>query len=159
MCFFKDLILFLARSLFAFVFAYHGIDQLLHWNRSLEFFKDLPGSTASVLLVAGLILQFFGAFSLFFGVKTRLGALALLLYVIATALFPISPMTLTESGNEAQLLWLLQHALSVAGLLYVFAVGSGRWSCDWLFGSRSCKNHCDHSHKETPPQPRETPKP
>lgn len=158
MCFFIDLILFLARSLFAFVFAYHGIDQLLNWNRSLEFFKDLPSSTASLLLVAGLALQFFGAFSLFFGVKTRLGAFALILYVIGVAVWPVSPLTLAESGNEAALLSLLQHALSVAGLLYVFAIGSGRWSCDWLCGSRSCKDRCSYSHKETSPQPSETPK-
>lgn len=136
MCFFVDLILFLARTLFAFVFAYLGIDQLMHWSQSLEQFKDLPTNTATLLLVAGLVLQFFGAFSLFFGAKTRLGALALLIYVLAGAFLPISPMLLTQEGHEAELLRFLEQMLIAAGLLYVFAVGSGRLACDWLWGGR-----------------------
>lgn len=152
MCFFTDLILFLGRILFAFVFAYLGIDQLLHWNRSLEFFQDVPPTTASLLLVTGLILQFFGAFSLFFGVKTRLGALALLFYVIMMTMWPISPMALIQSGNEEALLRFLQHTLSIAGLLYVFGVGSGRWSYDWLSGCRTCCAGPCATNKKTPEQ-------
>lgn len=159
MCFFVDLILFLGRILFAFVFAYLGIDQLLHWTRSLELFKDLSSNTASFFLVAGLILQFFGAFSLFFGVKTRLGALALLIYVIAMAIRPgpdpIALSSLTQAGHETELVTFLHQLLTVAGLLYVLAVGSGRISCDWLCGSSRCITCAPP--KETPP-PKEEPK-
>lgn len=156
MCFFIDLILFLGRILFAFVFAYLGIDQLAHWSRSLEFFKDVPSNTASFLVVTGLLLQFFGAFSLFFGFKTRLGALALLLYVLGTAVWPISLVELMKEGHEPELINFLQQILSVAGLLYVLAVGSGRFSYDWLFGSRSsaCSRHVS---KESPSEVQKEP--
>lgn len=159
MCFFVDLILFLGRILFAFVFAYLGIDQLLHWSRSIDALKDMPANTASLVLVVGLILQFFGAFSLFFGVKTRIGALALLIYVLAVAIQPVSFATLTQAGHESELLIFLQQILTIAGLLYVLGVGSGRLSCDWLCGNSRCTTcPVPKKDKELPPPPKEEPK-
>jgi putative oxidoreductase len=126
----QDLEMFLGRLLFAFVFAYFAIDQLTHWSTATGALSARGITLPALTLVVGIILQFFGALSLFFGTRTRIGALALIVYVIASTLIYHDVGRLTEHGNEQEVVAVLQNVAWLAGLLYVLANGAGRWSGD-----------------------------
>lgn len=122
--------MFLSRMLFAFVFTYFAIDQLTHLNTSVQLLISKGVAMAPLVLSLGIFLQLIGSFFLFFGMRTRLGVLLLLLYLVGSTLMLNSTTELHQPGKEAELAGVLQNTAYVAGLLYVLANGPGRWSAD-----------------------------
>lgn len=130
----QDFLMFLGRVLFAFVFTYSAIDQLTHWGSVSSQLDARHVPLVPLVLGIGIFLQFFGGLSLFCGMRTILGTLALILYVVIGTFLMYDIATLYHPGYEADLVAVLQNTALLAGLLYVLANGPGRWSGDHIAG-------------------------
>ncbi len=98
--------------------------------------KDgLPAADA--LAVVGASAEFFGGLALLFGFKTRwVGALLILFTIIATAIRH-RYWTFEPPARIGQYVNFYKNVTIIGGLLFVVAVGGGRFSIDGLFRRRA----------------------
>ena len=123
-------LLVLARLFLSAVFVRSGISHGLEFagTQGAIASKGVPTALAAVMAVAAIILLLGGGLSILLGVKTRVGAIALLIFLIpATVLFHLN---LADRAEEIQF---LKNIGLMGGLLLLVQVGPGAFSID---GSR-----------------------
>ncbi len=137
----RKVLLFIARALISIIFLVAAAGKLMNWQENVDslvmvFAKwhmhleggitssDLNGflvSSAPILLGIALFLEVVGGLLLFLGLKVRLGALLLLLFLIPTTLiyhafwFEIGPDLHREFAT------FLKNLALIGGLLYIAA--------------------------------------
>ncbi|OWV89487.1 quinol oxidase [Rhizobium sp. R635] len=129
-----DFILLLGRLLLSLIFLHEGATLAADLPATIETFEKL-GLSAPVTL-ATIALQIGAGLSVAAGLLCRLGALALALFCLATALLF---HTNFESQNE---LLHFEKDLAIAGGMFVLAaVGAGSISIDHLLKRRADSMH------------------
>ncbi|WP_194847180.1 DoxX family protein [Candidatus Neptunochlamydia vexilliferae] len=142
----RKIILFIARALISIIFLVAAAGKLMNWQENVDslvmvfskWHMHLEGgitssdlnsflvSSAPILLGVALFLEVVGGLLLFLGVKVRLGALLLLMFLIPTTVvyhafwFEIGPDLHREFTK-----FLLNLAL-IGGLLYIAACPTQR---------------------------------
>ncbi|WP_209881390.1 DoxX family protein [Rhizobium leguminosarum] len=120
-----DLILFLGRLLLSLIFLHEGLSLATNITATIDTFATL-GLSAPVAL-AVIVLQIGAGLSIAAGFLTRLGALALALFCLATAL-----LFHTNFASQNELLH-FEKDLAIAGGMFVLAAsGAGSISIDKL---------------------------
>lgn len=121
----RDVTLLFGRLLMSFVFLHEGVTLATHFDGAA---KAMAAQGVGLpLFVATIALQLGAGLSVATGVLTRLGAIGLGLFCLATAtLFHTNFASQTELLN-------FEKDLAIAGGMFVLAVaGAGRISLDWL---------------------------
>jgi putative oxidoreductase len=125
-----DLILFLGRLLLSLIFLHEGWSLAGDITATIDIFAKL-GLSAPVAL-ATIALQIGAGLSVATGFLTRLGALALALFCLATAL-----LFHTNFASQNELLH-FEKDLAIAGGMFVLAAsGAGAISIDRLLRKRA----------------------
>lgn len=117
----------LARVLFGGVFAFMGLNHFLNVEEMTGYadFKGLPAPKASVLSSGGLLV--FGGVSVLAGVLPAVGAAALAVFLV------VSAVTMHDfwnfDGEEAQneMTAFLKNVFGAGGALTFLAVAGGSW--------------------------------
>jgi putative oxidoreductase len=136
----KHALMLFGRALLATIFIVAGIDKIIHYDHYTQLLTTQHIPLPVIVLGIGLAFELLGGLLLLLGFKTRLGACMLLIFVIpATLIFhdfwSFQPEHMTEQCHH-----FLKNLAIFGGLLYVLAVGAGKYSLD-------CKCQCKHEHQ------------
>ncbi|MER8575322.1 DoxX family protein [Mesorhizobium sp. M1338] len=121
----RDLILLTGRLLLSLLFVHEGLYLAIHFDGAAKAMAALGVSLP--LLVATIGLQLGAGLSVGLGLLTRLGAVSLGLFCLATA-----ALFHTNFASQNELLH-FEKDLAIAGGMFVLAVaGAGTVSLDWV---------------------------
>ena len=121
----RDVTLLAGRLLMSFIFLHEGVTLATHFDGAA---KAMAAQGVGLpLFVATIALQLGAGLSVATGVLTRLGAIGLGLFCLATA-----TLFHTNFASQSELLN-FEKDLAISGGMFVLAVaGAGRISLDWL---------------------------
>jgi uncharacterized membrane protein YphA (DoxX/SURF4 family) len=145
MNFFQSALAAFGRICVSIIFILSAVSQAMDWDRAEQALTngicDWMGYTyqmegmqrmfdyllpwVSLLMFAGFFLQAVGAILLFFGMKVRLGAFFLILYLVPTTLLFHSFWTIMGEGRDFQMTMFLKNLSIFGGLVVILALGSG----------------------------------
>ena len=132
----KDTTLLAARLLLSVLFLHEGLTLATHFDAAAKAMAaqgiGLP------LFVATLALQLGAGLSIASGLLTRLGAVGLGLFCLATAL-----LFHTNLASQNELLHFEKDLAISGGMFVLAAVGAGRISLDWLLARHLQKRQRD----------------
>ncbi|WP_373376324.1 DoxX family protein [Cupriavidus nantongensis] len=113
------------RTLIAAIFFISGIGKLLAPGATMTYIGSLGLPAPALGLIGALTLELAGATLLVVGYKTRLVALLLAVYAVATAL-----IFHHARADQNQMFHFLKNLAMAGGLLQVVAFGAGAFSLD-----------------------------
>ncbi|QLD87918.1 DoxX family protein [Natronomonas salina] len=117
----------LARVLFGGVLAFMGINHFLNVDEMTGYaeFKGLPAPRASVLFSGGLLA--FGGLSVVAGVLPAVGAAALAVFLLASAVTMHDFWNLEGEDAQNEMTAFLKNLFGAGGALAFFALAGATW--------------------------------
>lgn len=120
-----DIVLLIARILFALMFVTGGINHFTHLDAMVGYaqFKKVPAAKLSVQL-SGLLL-FLGGLSVILGVWADLGAVVLAAVTLAMALMMHNFWTQTDAqAKQTETISFWKNVSMAGGALFIFAIAA-----------------------------------
>ena len=123
-------ILLVGRLLIAMLFIVFGYMKLADFNGSTAYFSRWEFPMPAVSAVVAIIFELGFGILLAIGWKTRWWAWALVLYTIIATAVAHRYWTYPAAAQFAQTSFFFKNLTIVGGLLYIAAIGPGRYSVD-----------------------------
>lgn len=121
----QDIIPLVARILLSAIYLVSGVNKILNPAGTQEYMAANGMFWTGLFLVLAIAIELAGGLSLLLGYKTRLGAIALIIFLIpATLIFH------TNLADPIQQIMFLKNLGLLGGLLLVMQSGPGRISLD-----------------------------
>lgn len=122
-----DVAFLLARLLFGGVLAFMGVNHFLNVGEMTGYaeFKGLPAPRASVLFSGGLLV--FGGFSVVAGVLPAIGAAALAIFLVASAVTMHDFWNLEGEDAQNEMTAFLKNLFGAGGALVFLALAGATW--------------------------------
>ncbi|HEY4546377.1 MAG TPA: DoxX family protein [Pedomonas sp.] len=120
---FGSVLSFLGRLLLAYMFVTSGWSKIMSYAATSQY-MDTHGVPASLLPLV-IAVELGGGLLIAFGILTRLTALVMAAFTIATAVFFHA-----DFADPAQLISFNKNLTIAGGFLVLAAFGPGRWSVD-----------------------------
>ena len=111
------------RILLALIFLQSGIEKFVYYSGTLGYMTKAGLPFPQVLLVASGIIETACALALIVGWKTRLAAIALVIWMI-----PVTLLFHNPAGGQEAMIHFMKNVAITGGLLVLFASGPGIWS-------------------------------
>lgn len=129
----------LGRILLSLIFILAGVGKFMDYDATVQYMAAKGMTMVPLFLIVAALIEIIAGLLVFFGIKARLGAFILFLYLI--------PVTLlfhdfwNQQGPERQenMINFMKNLAILGGLLYVICVGAGRWSLDACCNKHSAK--------------------
>ena len=135
-----DAVLLGGRLLLAWLFVHEGMVLTTNFETAAAGMAKM--GVPAPLLIATTALQLFAGIAIAVGWQARLGAAALGLFCVMTAV-----LFHTNFGSRNELLH-FEKDLAIAGGMFVLMVrGAGRWSIDGLLARRSAASFAAITHR------------
>lgn len=126
----QNLIALLGRILLCLIFLNSAYHKLTGWEGALGYTESRGLPAAQVGLAIAVVLEIVGGLALLLGLKARLGAVLLILFLIPTLLYFHNFWTYPKDLQSDQMIQFMKNATIMGGLLMVLAHGAGGWSID-----------------------------
>jgi putative oxidoreductase len=139
----QGLVALLARILLAQIFILSGINHLLNWNGTIQYMtgkgmtlERVLGSSGTVfvnvMLAGAMTFLLLGGLSVLLGIRARLGAVLLILFLIPVTLIfhDFWNYAAQDPQHVPQMINFMKNTGLGGGLLMVLAFGSGSLSLD-----------------------------
>ncbi|MDP1835472.1 MAG: DoxX family protein [Chlamydiales bacterium] len=127
----KSLGMLLGRWFISAIFLFAASQKLLNWDATSAYMASKGFTMVPLFLAGAMVLEFIGGLALFLGVKTRLAALVLAIFLIPTTVIFHDFWTLPAGEAQAlQLTMFLKNCAIFGGLLYILTIGAGNISMD-----------------------------
>lgn len=110
----------LGRIFLSIIFFSSGYNKIVSFAATQKYMESHGLPLVQFLLVLAIFAELAGAISLVLGIYTRLGALALLLFMIPTTL-----IFHTDFSQRVQLIQFLKNLSMMGGILAFMAMGDG----------------------------------
>jgi len=133
----QNTLVLIGRLALSFIFLMSGFDKLTGWEDTAAYMASKDMSFVPFLLAGAILLEFGGGLLVALGYCTRLGALALIVFVIPTTLLFHDFWSLAGPDRQLQTIMFLKNLSMLGGLLLVLAFGPGRYSVDGVRALRS----------------------
>ena len=119
-----DIVLLIARVLFAFMFLGSGINHLKQSNAMTGYaqFKKVPMPKLSVQLSG--VIMLLGGLSVILGVWTDIGAIALAVLLVLMAVKMHDYWNADEASKQVEMIGFLKNISMAGGALFIFAVSA-----------------------------------
>jgi putative oxidoreductase len=131
----------IGRLLLATIFLMSGMNKIMNADGTQQYMMAMGMTWATTLFYLGAIaLELGGGLSVLLGYWTRLGAWALILFMIPTTL-----IFHTNFGDQNQMIHFLKNLAMIGGLLYVATFGPGPISLDARLGGWRSDVETGHS--------------
>ena len=113
----------IARIFIALIFLVSGIGKIFNFEGTAGYMKSVGMSgPVEFFLVGAIIFLIAGSLSILLGIKPKIGAILLILFMIPTTfIFHFEP------GTEEDI-QLMKNLGLMGGLLMILAYGTGKWS-------------------------------
>ncbi len=131
-------LLLLGRILLGMIFVESGFGKLLDFDGTAGYMAAKGMPMVPLLLVGAIAVEIGGGLSLLLGVKARLGALALFLFLIPTTLIFHKFWGLEAAESALQQIQFLKNLSIMGGLLVVVSIGAQQPGLDTLLCGCCC---------------------
>lgn len=118
------------RVLLSLIFVMSGIQKLTAWQQTAERMQQEGMVAVQILLVGAVLFELGGGVSVLLGFKTRIGALALMIFLVPTTLIFHDFWQYTGSEQQSQMIHFMKNLTIFGGLLVLFGAGPGCCSID-----------------------------
>jgi putative oxidoreductase len=126
----QSLILLTGRILLAFIFLLSGFNKVNHFDGTVQYMTHAGLPYPGLLVIPAIVLELGGGLMVITGWKTRWAALGLLVFIIPVTLTFHAFWNVDPAEMQNQMNHFLKNLSMMGGLLYVYAVGPGRYSLD-----------------------------
>lgn len=143
---FQNFVSFLGRICFSIIFILAGINKIMHWDASEQYFVnqmldvfsksynqgwsqplfDRIMPMAPTLLVLGTIAELGGGLLILLGIQVRLGAVILCLFLIPSTLLFHNFWAVEGNEQQIQMIMFLKNLCIFGGSLLLLAFGKGQ---------------------------------
>jgi len=117
--------LLIGRILVAFIFLMAGINKIGNPSGTQAYMAAFGMPFTRFFLVGAIAIEILGSLSLIAGYYTKLGAWALIIFMIPTTL-----IFHTNFSDQNQFIHFMKNVSMTGGLLYIATYGAGAWSMD-----------------------------
>jgi len=138
---FQHLSTLAGRVLLSAIFLTSGISHILQWRASTDLMQQKGVPLPNLLLALAILCLLLGGISVLIGLRARLGATLLILFLIPTTLVFHGDWTAGTSGANDELLHFMKNLGLLGGLLMVLAFGAGGFSIDLFLRMRKVAKH------------------
>ncbi|MCB5188947.1 DoxX family protein [Methylobacillus caricis] len=118
-------ILLLGRALLALIFIVSGFSKLADPTGTIAYISSIGAPLPELGYAIALIVEIGLGLALLFGYRTKIAAVLIAIFTLATAL-----MFHTDFSNQIQLIMFLKNLAIIGGLLQVAIHGAGGYSLD-----------------------------
>ena len=105
------------------IFLFEGINKIFNYESTIKYMESF--NVPELLAIPTIILEILFPLLLIIGYQTKLSALVLAIFTLATAL-----IFHTDFTNQMQLISFLKNFAIAGGFLILFINGSGKYSLD-----------------------------
>ncbi len=120
----------LGRVLLGLIFVMSAVSKITGFEGTQEYMAAQGMPATAVFLVGAIVVELLGGASVILGLWPRVGAIALVLFLIpATLIFH------TDFGDRTQMIMFLKNLSIMGGLLLLTAYGSGDYRIQELSGA------------------------
>lgn len=120
----------LGRLFLAAIFLMSGVGKIGNWDGTSGYMASKGMPLVPLLLVAAIALEVLGGVSVVIGFKARIGALALIVFLVPTTLIFHGFWAYTGQELQQQMVHFLKNLSILGGLLLVATHGAGPISID-----------------------------
>ena len=113
----------LGRIFLSTIFLIEGINKILNYENTIEYMENF--SVPEYLAIPAIIVEILFPLLLVVGYQTKISALILAMFTLATAL-----IFHTDFSNQMQLISFLKNFAIAGGFLIIFVRGAGKYSID-----------------------------
>ena len=113
----------LGRIFLSTIFLIEGINKILNYESTIEYMENF--SVPEYLAIPAIIVEILFPLLLVVGYQTKISALVLAMFTLATAL-----IFHTDFTNQMQLTSFLKNFAIAGGFLIIFVNGAGKYSID-----------------------------
>lgn len=131
-----DLLLLLARLALGAIFIQSGFGKLTDLAGFTAGLEAMGVPLASVLAVAGALVEFLGGFAIVLGAWTRLAAVLVAGFTVVATLLAHRFWDVPADQQAMQSIQFMKNLAIVGGLLALIAAGAGRFSVDGMRSRR-----------------------
>jgi len=114
----------LGRIFLSTLFLIEGINKIFNYEGTIEYMESF--NVPEYLIIPVIIVEFLFPLLLIIGYQTKLSALILAIFTLATAL-----IFHTDFTSQIQLISFLKNFAIAGGFLIIFVKGSGKYSIDY----------------------------
>ena len=123
------------RCMIALVFVLSAIMKIVGFSHTAAQMAEKNLPMVEVLLVVSIIIELTAALMIMLGWRARLGALALLLWMIPVTVLYHNFWTMVDMEQFINRIMFLKNISLMGAMLYIISYGSGRYSLDNLHRS------------------------
>jgi len=120
----------LGRILLALTFLVSGFGKIGGWNETAGYMASKGMPLVPLFLVAGILLEIGGGLSVLLGFRARLGAAALIVFLIPATFIFHNFWALEGMDQQINMIMFMKNLSILGGLLLVVAFGPGPISID-----------------------------
>ena len=113
----------LGRLFLSTIFLIEGINKIFNYENTIEYMENF--SVPEYLAIPAIIVEILFPLLLVVGYQTKISALVLAMFTLATAL-----IFHTDFTNQMQLISFLKNFAIAGGFLIIFVRGAGKYSID-----------------------------
>jgi len=113
----------LGRIFLSTIFLIEGINKIFNYESTIEYMENF--SVPEYLAIPAIIVEILFPLLLVVGYQTKISALVLAMFTLATAL-----IFHTDFANQMQLISFLKNFAIAGGFLIIFVRGAGKYSID-----------------------------
>ena len=113
----------LGRIFLSTIFLVEGINKIFNYESTIEYMENF--NVPEYLAIPAIIVEILFPLLLIVGYQTKISALALAIFTLATAL-----IFHTDFTNQMQLISFLKNFAIAGGFLIIFVNGAGKYSID-----------------------------
>lgn len=118
------------RALLAGLFLWSGVGKVFNFEGTAGYMASVGMPLVTLFLVGAIILEVGGGLALLLGWRSRLAALALIVFTIPATLIFHNFWAVTGDGHMVQVIMFMKNLSIVGGLLMVVGLGGGGLSLD-----------------------------
>lgn len=117
--------LLIGRLFVAFIFLMAGINKIGNPAGAQGYMASYGMPLTGLFLIGAIAIEILGSLSLIIGYYAKLGAWALIIFMIPTTL-----IFHTNFADQNQFIHFMKNVAMTGGLLYIATYGAGAWSID-----------------------------
>jgi putative oxidoreductase len=126
----------LGRLLLSAIFLLSGANKLMQWEQTAGQMRGEGMVYVPLFLVAAVVFELGGGLSLLLGLKARLGALALIAFLVPVTLIFHDFWQYQGDAQMTQMIHFMKNSAILGGLLAVLTHGAGPVSIDAAVAGR-----------------------
>lgn len=118
------------RVLLALIFVISGLGKIPAWNQTAGYMSSRGMPLVPLFLIGAICIEVGGGLSVMLGFRPRIGAAALMVFLLPATLVFHNFWTYPPAEQQVQMAMFLKNLSILGGLLLVAAFGAGPASAD-----------------------------